>query len=130
MGGKGNAFVSELPKIKHELPPGVPTKFAGLEPRYALARACELLNEQAVEIYLEPLLSRGISMTEIAVATLKPLSVVEKIVEDLEIKLAEEHLKQGFGHSAKILQLIHNAERASGKVAYTDNSDNSTNRRQ
>lgn len=130
MGGKGNASVSELPKIRYEVQRNEPTKFAGLEPKYALARTYELLDGKAVDTYLEPLLGRGVSLVEIAVVTSESIDGVEKIVEDLEVKLAQEHLKQSFGHSAKILQLINNAERASGKVAYTDKSDNSTDWRQ
>lgn len=126
MGREGNASVSELPKIRHEVQRNAPTKFAGLESNYALARARELLDCQVVDTYLEPLLGRGVSLVEIAVVTSESIDGVEKIVEDLEVKLAQEHLKQSFGHSAKILQLINNAERASGKVAYTDKSDNST----
>ena len=130
MGGKGNTSVSELPKIRHEFQWSTPTKFAGLDPKYALARAHELLDDQAVAIYLEPLLGRGISLAEIAVVTSESIDAAKKIDEDLEVKLAEEHLKQSFGHSATILQLIDNAEQASGRKAYTDNSDNSTDRRQ
>lgn len=128
MGRTGDAFLSELSGVNHELERRQPETFAGLKPSYALARARELLDGQDVNIYLEPYLLHGMSAAEIARVIATSEAVVLKTIEDLEVRLATAHLQRSFGQSAQILQLINDAEFRAGKVAYTGSSDNSADR--
>lgn len=104
--------MSELPKIVSGPEAVAMAKYGGLPLADAYRRAVQLLSPLDVQKFLTPYLCHSKSVEEIALGLNVESGVVSRVIDELEVLLAERHLQNSFGHPSQILELIEKTERA------------------